>query len=320
MKKLTPIAKFKKGDVVQGFYLCVEKNMRQTKGGDFYLDLELRDITGKISAKVWDNVATFSEKFDSGSAVAVSGYIDSFLERLQLNVKKINKATIRHYSRYGFDPANIVPTSKKDPGIMWKHIESVIRNISNKKLRRLVTIIYKSNKKELMIHPASIKLNHNYRSGLLEHVFTMSKVAEKVCKLYDVDRDLVITGILLNNIGKLKGISSGYEYENTKEGKLISQSVLGREIVIKAISRISKFPTELSWKIEHIILSQETLGKSRNQNKIIFPEALLVHFIDLMNSQMNIMEFILENDHQLGDFTSKHNFFQIPILKKNEPS
>ncbi len=319
MKKLTPISDFKKGDLIQGFYLCVEKNMRQTKGGDFYLDLELRDITGHISAKVWNNVAVFNKKFESGNAVAVSGYVDSFLERLQLNVKKINKATIQHYGRYGFDPIKIVQASKKDPEKMWKQLELIIKSISHKKLQRLVTIIYKSNKKKLMFHPASIKINHNYRSGFLEHVFNMTQIAKKICHLYPIDRDLVITGVMLINIGRLKGISSGYEAENTKEGNLIGHDVIGREMVLDAISRISNFPKMLSLKIENIILAKEIMNFTGDVIKPSFPEALFVYFIELIDSRMNLMEMIIKNDQQTGDFTTRHNYFQIPLLKKNEP-
>ena len=115
MKKLTKISQFKKGDKIQGFFLCIEKNIKQTKSGDLFLDIELRDITGNINGKIWENVAVFNEKFNSGNAVAVSGFVDSYLDRQYLNIKKINKATIQYYGRYGFDPADIVPSSKKDP-------------------------------------------------------------------------------------------------------------------------------------------------------------------------------------------------------------
>ena len=148
MKKLTSIDSFKEGDIIQGFYLCVDKHLRHTRSGDLYIDLELRDITGHIAAKIWDNVSDLSEKFDAGNAVVVSGNVESFMDRPQLVVKKINKATVQHYSRYGFDPAHVVPTSKKDPQKMWKEIESIVNGMKNKYLQRLVAAIYKSNKKK----------------------------------------------------------------------------------------------------------------------------------------------------------------------------
>ena len=316
MKKHKTISKFKKGDKIQGFYLCTEKNLKQTKGGDLFLDLELRDITGNINGKVWENIKNFNDKFDSGNAVAVSGYVDSYLDRLHLNIKKINKATIQYYGRYGFDPANIVPTSKKDPEKMWREIERTINCVKEKRLQKLLGIIYKSNKKKLMTHPGSLKLNHNYRSGLLEHIFNMINIAKKVHYLYDVDFDLVIAGLLLVKIGIIEKISSGYEFENTKKGSLLGSGALGIEILFDATRRIRNFPNELRLKLEHIILTNQMFDISRNKNKPLFPEALFVQMVILMDSNMNLMEIILDNDQNIGDFTNKNNFFHIPILKK----
>ena len=126
MKKLSSIENFKEGNSIQGFYLCVQKHIRHTRSGDLYLDLELRDISGHISGKIWDTVSELNEKFEAGDAVVVSGDVESFMDRPQLVVRKINKATVQHYSRYGFDPAHIVPTSKKDPIKMWNEIEDII--------------------------------------------------------------------------------------------------------------------------------------------------------------------------------------------------
>ena len=90
MKKLTSIASFKEGDIIQGFYLCVDKHLRHTRSGDLYIDLELRDITGHIAAKIWDNVSELSEKFNAGNAVVVSGNVKSFMDRPQLVINTVS--------------------------------------------------------------------------------------------------------------------------------------------------------------------------------------------------------------------------------------
>ena len=318
MKKLTKISQFKKGDKIQGFFLCTEKNIKQTKSGDLFLDVELRDITGNINGKIWENVSVFNEKFNSGNAVAVSGFVDSYLDRIYLNIKKINKATIQYYGRYGFDPADIVPSSKKDPKKMWGYIEGIIKNIKNKKLQKLIAIIYRKHKKKLLIHPGSIKLNHNYRSGLLEHIFNMTNIAKKIHHSYKIDTDLVLSGVLLIRIGVLEEISSGYEFEKTKKGNLIGVGPIGIEIIIDAARRIRNFPNQLLTKLEHIILANEKFDKIGDNIKPAFPEALIVQLIMTMDSKMNLMETILDNDQNVGDFTNKNNHFCIPILKNHD--
>jgi 3'-5' exoribonuclease len=318
-KTLTPIEKFKDGDSIQGFFLCVEKHLRHTRSGDLYLDLELRDITGHISAKIWDNVGESTEKFEAGDAIVISGNVESFMDRPQLVIRKINRATVQHYSRYGFDPALVVPTSMKDPDKMWKELESLINGMKNKHLQTLVSKIYKSNKKKLMIHPASVKMHHNFRSGFLEHILTMSQIAKKICPLYDVDQDLVLSGVFLHDIGKLIEINSEYEAEYTDEGNLIGHIVIGRDMVKDAIETIRNFPEGLAQKMEHIILSHQGRYEWQSPKMPSFPEALLVHMIDIMDAKMNLMNIALKEDSEPGKFTNRHNYFRIPLLKKNEP-
>ena len=318
-KTLTPIGKFKEGDSIQGFFLCVEKHLRHTRSGDLYLDLELRDITGHISAKIWDNVAESTEKFEAGDAIVISGNVESFMDRPQLVIRKINRATVQHYSRYGFDPALVVPTSMKDPEKMWKELESLINGMKNKHLQTLVSKIYKSNKKKLMIHPASVKMHHNFRSGFLEHILTMAQIAKKISPLYDVDQDLVLSGVFLHDIGKLIEINSEYEAEYTDEGNLIGHIVIGRDMVKDAIKTIRNFPEGLAQKMEHIILSHQGRYEWQSPKMPSFPEALLVHMIDIMDAKMNLMNIALKEDTEPGKFTNRHNYFRIPLLKKDEP-
>ena len=317
MKKLRPINTFIEGDKVQGFYLCVEKHLRYTRSGDRYIDLGLRDVTGHITAKIWDNVSVLNEKFDAGNAVAVSGIVETFLDRSQLIIKKINKATIQHYSRYGFDPARVVPSSKKNPKKMWSEIESLIDGIKNTSLKKLVKLIYRSNKKRLLVLPGSVKTHYSYRSGFIEHTLSTAQIAKKICSLYRVDRDLVLTGILLYGIGKINEINTEYEADYTTEGHLIGRSVMGRDIVRDAIHKVRGFPEDYSKRIEHIILSCNLSNKLQSQEKPSFPEALLIKQIILLDAKMNLMEVALDEDQETGKFTNRHNYFRVPLYKKD---
>ena len=316
MKKLTSIDRFVEGAQVQGFYICVEKHIRYKKSGDLYIDLELSDITGNINAKIWDNTSELNSKFEKGDAVAISGYVEHYIENLQLVVRKINKATIQYYGRYGFNPAKIVPSSKKDPHKMWKNLISIVKEIKRKELQRLIFLIYKSNKKRILIHPGSIKSSYNFRSGFLEQALSMAQLAKKISPFYNLDKELVVGGVLLIKIGVLKQIKSGYVFGYSKEGNLLGQSVISRDILNNAIKKIKNFPEDLKIKLEHILLSYENNFQRKTSYRPSFPEALLVHSIYKMNSNMNLMERIILNDNEETDFTSTHNHFRLPIFKK----
>ena len=316
MKTITCITNFRDGDSIQGFYLCVEKHLRHTRSGDLFLDLQLRDKTGSINGKIWDNVDKLNEKFNVGDPVAVSGNVDSFKERPQLIVKKINRASVQYYGRYGYDPSLIVPASSKNPNDMWKAITKIIRSIKSNPLRKLVSMIYRENKEILLVHPASIKMHHNYRSGFIEHVHSMAEIADQLAVHYQLDRDLLIAGVFLHDIGKIIEISSDLEAEYTDEGNFIGHIVIGRDMIRAAVKKITKFPNDIQLKLEHMILSHQGQYEWQSPKKPAFSEALFVHLIDLLDSQMNIMDQAISNDQDLEDFTSKYNYYKIPLLKR----
>lgn len=318
MKSIIPISKFKSGETIQGFYLCVEKYLRHTRSGELYLDLLLKDQTGQINAKVWDNVKEYEKKFKSGDPVALKGQVDLFLDKLQLNIKRINKATIQNYARYGFDPSLIVPTAKEDPKKMWKEVIKVVRSFKDPFLKKLCYNIYKNNKEKLLIYPATLSMNHNYRSGLLEHILSMSRSALTLARLYKLDRDLILTGILVHDIGKLREINYDYESTLTKDGNLIGHLVISRDIVLEEANKIKKFPKGLLIKIEHIILSHQAKYNWNNSIKPAFKEALLVQSIKLMDGQLNIMDITLNEDRESGEFTNHFNYFKTHLYKGSD--
>jgi 3'-5' exoribonuclease len=315
MKPITQISSFKEGASIQGFYLCVEKHLRHTRAGDLYLDLILRDNSGTVPAKIWDKVDEFNEKFSAGNPVAIKGNIESFKDRLQLVIKKINIASVKNYGRYGFDPSLIVPTSPYNPNKMWKRVVQIIGKMKNPFLKKVVSNIFREHKDKLLIHPASVMMHHNYRSGFLEHILSMAKIAEKLTPLYKLDQDLVMAGVLLHDIGKLTEISSSLEAEYTDEGNFIGHIVIGRDMVRKASGKIKGFPKILQQQLEHIILSHQGKFEWQSPKQPSFEEALLVHFIDNMDAKMNLMKLALEEDQQDGKWTDRKNIFRTALYK-----
>ena len=315
MKTITCIANYKEGDSIQGFYLCVAKHLRHTRSGDLFLDLQLRDRTGSINGKIWDNVDKLNEKFNAGDPVAVSGNVDSFKERPQLIVKKINRASVQYYGRYGYDPSLIVPSSSKNPKDMWKAITKIISSIKSNPLRKLVSMIYRENKEILLVHPASVKMHHNYRSGFIEHVLSMAEIANQLAVHYQLDCHLLIAGVFLHDIGKIIEISSDLEAEYTDEGNFIGHIVIGRDILRSAAKKIANFPEDIQIKLEHMILSHQGKYESQSLKKPIIREALLLHLIDNMDAKMNLFALALEESAEGGDWTDQHNYFRLPLYK-----
>ena len=318
MKTITTIDKFIEGDRVQGFYLCVEKHIRHKRNGDLYLDLSLRDRTGVVAAKVWDKVEEYSEKFEQSEAVAVSGIIESFQDRLQLIVKKINRATIQYYARYGYDPALIVPASAHDPQEMWATIVALISKIKHKGLRKLVSLIYRENKDRLLILPASMIIHHDYRSGFLEHVLSMAQIGKFLATHYQVDEDLLMAGIFLHDIGKLRELSGEFENRYTDEGNFIGHIIIGYDIIREALGEVEGFSDELRWKLKHMLLAHQGTLEWGSPRRPAFKEALLLHMIDNMDAKFNLMDKLLEEDQNAGKWTDLRNYFHTALYKGND--
>lgn len=315
MKKLVPISKFKANADIQGFFLCKEKHIRTTRAGELYIDVVLADGTGEIGAKVWDRVQEYTEKFDQGDAVAVRGRVDTFQDRLQVIVGRINKATEAKYARYGFKPDMLVATSPQDPVKMWTSLGAIIQKMENRFLKKLVSTLYKENKKRLMTMPASITMHYTYRSGYLEHVLSMSRVGAALAKHYNADSDLLLTGILLHGIGKVRELTDSLVPEYSDEGNFIGHGVLSRDMIRDAASEIRDFPQDLLLELEHLILSHEGGFDTRYRNRARTKEALLLQALDSLDTKVSVFDRILAEDGEDGDWTSRRNYFGAALFK-----
>ena len=198
---------------------------------------------------------------------------------------------------------------------MWKKLVSIIGKMKDAHLKKVVSTIYRENKDQLLIHPASVSMHHNYRSGFLEHVLSMAKIADTLAPFYKLNKDLVMAGVLLHDIGKLKEISSELEADYTDDGNFIGHIVIGRDMVNDVIKKIKGFPKDLQKKLDHIILSHQGRYEWQSPKQPAFEEALLVHLIDNLDAKMNLMKLAIEEDHSDGHWTDRKNIFRTALYK-----
>ncbi len=316
MKKTIPISEFKESADIQGFYLCKKKNLRTTRAGELYLDLLLQDKSGEIGAKVWDRVSEFTKKFNGGDAVAVRGRVESFQDRLQIVIGRINSATEAKYGRYGFKEELLVPTSPYDAEKMWSSIGKMIKNMSNQPLKKLVTDLYRRNKASLMKLPASLNMHYPYRSGYLEHILSMAKNGLKLAPHYNADTDLLLAGILLHGIGKVPELGDELVPDYSDEGHFIGHTVLGRDMVRESAASIKDFPSDILSELEHMILCHEGAFESRFRSRPRTKEALLLQLLDNFDAKVAMFDRILREDSEEGDWTSRRNYFGTHLRKK----
>ena len=250
--KLTQISDFKIGNEIYGFFVCNEKQLKLTKNGDHYLEVYLSDNTGKIIGRLWINPLQFFDKFNSGAAVAVKGIVTEFKEVLHIDLTLINEANSEIYAKYGFNPDNLIKTISLNPKKLLDKTEHLLKSVNNPSLQKLNKIILKKYGDEFASLPASVNLYYCEKGGLLQHIFNCINMGLHLSNIYsDLDMDILITGLFIHDIGKIKCFSGDYIFEQTEESKFNNHSELGWGIIVKEINQIKKFPEELKFKLKH---------------------------------------------------------------------
>ena len=274
---------------LQGFYLCIEKRIRRKRDGSPYVDLLLQDKSGIIRARIWDNVDKLIRKFDVGDPIALKGITYSYGDNLFIKIKNINRASVDKYKKYGFEPSDLIPTSKLNAKQLWIQLQKEIKTISKPHFKKLVTKILSDHKQKFQIYPASISFHYNYQHGLLEQTVSLMKIAKLLARNYAVNSDLLLTGACLHQIGKLYSINVGFSSGKNDSKQLVGNAILSRDIVNKYINQIKKFPENDKIQLEHLILSYQGRREWQSPVEPQTIEAVLLHTINYMDSQVNFM-------------------------------
>ncbi len=283
------ISDFKKGLSIHGFYVCNEKQIRHAKNGDLYLDMIFSDSTGVISAKLWNMVDQFQEKFQNGDAVAVKGSITEYNDHLQLTVLHINKATSKQYAKYGFSNMLLIKAVSEPIEKLWKQLERFMHEL-NDPHRQLIRIIFKKYEEKIKIIPAFIGNHNSIRGGFLKNLVTIAEMAIKILPHYpQLDKNLVLCGILIHDIGKVESFNDALKVDYTNAGKLVGPMVIGLEILRKSATLVNDFPEELLLRLEHIVSLNEEIKISDSLDKAKFPEVVFIKCVYSMNFQMDVI-------------------------------
>jgi 3'-5' exoribonuclease len=224
---VSTIADLAENRVVEGTYAVARKERRRTKTGSDYLALELVDRSGKIEARVWNDVELLDSRFGEGDAVRVLGRVDKFRDRLQLDVRAIEHAE-------GQDAAELTPTMRRDADELDGFLEFLGGEISHAGLKTLVGRFlsderFRSRLREL---PASPEAHHTYAGGLLEHTVAVATLCRETAQVHPRLRsDLVLAAALLHDAGRTLELGRGPSFRPTEEGRLLGHVQLGIRLI-----------------------------------------------------------------------------------------
>lgn len=315
------IADLKPGDKVNQFFLIKRKERRLTRTGKVYLDLTLADKSGTLSGKIWnENLERLDPLFSAGQFAAVAGRVESFQEELQLTVEKIRG--IRHWSpeqleKAGFDPDLLIPPSPVKIGSLWEDLTRVAReDIGHPTLRQLTLSLLETHAEAWKKWPASKIYHHAYTGGLLEHTCKVTFLAKAISPFFpELNRDLVLAGAILHDIGKLRELEGPFSEQNTLEGQLLGHLIQGRDMVREAAEDLEWDDPRPLTQLEHILLSHH--GQLEFGSPVVpqTREALLIHMLDDLEGKLKMMSDQIAQDRGDGPFTDWHRVLKRKILK-----
>jgi len=302
--------------VITTSFLVHSKEIRHKKSGEFYLSLLLADRTGELDAKMWDNVSEVLDDFERDDFVKVKGLIQIFHNRPQLTIHKV-----RRMDDSEIDYVDYFPASKRDADEMWAELRGIVDGVRNPHLKGLLDAILADEdvSRRFRRAPAAKSIHHAFLGGLIEHVLSLCGLARFAAPHYPiVDYELLITGVVLHDIGKIYELNyeRGFTYSN--EGQLLGHMHIAIRMVGDKLRGLPEFPPQLRSLVEHMILSHHGQLEYGSPKLPQFPEALLLHYLDDLDSKMECMRALIENDRQVeGCFTTFHNALDRTALKKD---
>ena len=298
-------------------FLVHSKEIRQKKSGELYLSLLLADRTGELDAKMWDNVAEVMDTFDRDDFIRVKGLLQIFQNRPQLTVHKI-----AFVADAEVDFGDYFPASARDRDEMFRALLGWIETVSNPHLKRLLETIFADQRIALAYRtaPAAKSVHHAWIGGLIEHVLSLCELSKLTAGHYpDIDFDLLLTGVILHDIGKIDELSYARGFSYTTEGQLLGHIVIGMRIIEEKLRDVPDFPAPLRDLVLHMMLSHHGELEFGSPKVPMFAEALLLHHLDNLDSKMECVRRLVERDHLVeGVWTGYSSALDRSVLKKRK--
>jgi 3'-5' exoribonuclease len=309
------LARFENQSVVS-FFAVLSKQLRSRRDGGQYLAVTLADRTGQLESRMWENFADVVPGFDEGEVVKVKAEVCRFNGRFQLNLEKVRRATPDE-----FDFADFVPRTRENVDELWSELARCVDSFTNAWLQALVRsfIDDPAIASALREAPAAKSLHHAWLGGLLEHIVSLLGLCRLTAGHYpEINRDLLLTGAILHDIGKLEELSWGLSFDYTLEGQLVGHIPMAIGMVEKRIALLPGFPSELRVLVEHMIVSHHGKLEFGSPKLPMIPEAILLHFLDDMDAKMQIMRAEFERHEAqgglAGDMTDWVRAMERPLL------
>ncbi|HEY1264321.1 MAG TPA: OB-fold nucleic acid binding domain-containing protein [Terriglobales bacterium] len=280
--------------VITSTFVVVSKQVKPKKSGEPYLALILGDRSGHLEAKMWDNVEEVLSSFEQEDVVKVKGLLNKYKNRFQITIHKL-----RRLQEAEVDFSDYLPKTSKDIGELWQTLAGFMASIQEPHLRALIEAFMADPEiaEAYRNAPAAKSLHHAFIGGLLDHVVSLCRSCDLVCRNYrQVNRDLLLAGAFLHDIGKIHELAYNRSFSYTTRGQLLGHMVIELEMLQSKIAQVPGFPDDLKTLVEHLIISHHGQYEFGSPKLPMFPEALMLHYLDDLDSKMESMRAHFERE------------------------
>jgi len=305
-------------DWVDAPFLVRSKIMGMAKNGKPYLTLKLMDRTGEVEGRIWDNVDQVAAGFERDDFVRVAAKASVYMGKMQLVIQELDRLDAVH-----IDLADFLPVSSRDGVEMLAELRQLVAGLSDPHLRGLMQAFLDDD--EFLRHycqaPAAKAMHHAYLGGLLEHSLAVAALAQDIsCRYPDLNRDLLVVGALLHDVGKVAELRYERSFEYTDAGKLLGHIMLGVEMVDAKLRTLADFPAGLAMLVKHLLLSHHGQYEYGSPKRPKTLEAVILNFIDDLDSKINgVRTHIDREPDNESTWTQYHRLYDRYFFKGGNP-
>jgi 3'-5' exoribonuclease len=311
------VADFEPNETITSHFLVQSKEIRLRKTGEPYLALILSDRTGQLEAKKWDDIEEVADTFDRDDFVKVNGLIQNYRDRPQMTIHRLRRA-----EESEIELADYLPHTTRDVEEMFAELRAAVDEIGNPHLKKLLQSFLDDPEvaSRLKRAPAAKTLHHAFIGGLLEHILSLLNLARLTVQNYaHIDLDLVKTGVVLHDIGKIHELTYGRSFGYSSEGQLLGHITIGLRMLDQKFTQLPDFPPRLRLLVEHLILSHHGKYEFGSPKLPMFAEAILLHYLDDLDSKLENIRATLAADHLSGEEWTRYSpSLERVLLKKDQ--
>ncbi len=307
------VSSLQDGQAVTSLFLVREKEIRTSpRTGSSWLQLELSDRTGTISAKMWENFTAIVSTFDRDDVVQIRGRVKLYNGQKELALEAVIPS-----AEHDYELADFLPHTKHDVEDLYSKLRAAVAQMTNPYLQQLLTsfIADPAIAPKLKRAPAAMTMHHAFIGGLLEHIVSLIGLARAISEHYrELDADLLLTGVVLHDIGKIEELRYARGIEYSTEGRLLGHIMIGAGMVHERIKAISGFPAPLAVLVEHLILSHHGTHEFGSPTLPQVREAVALNFIDDFDSKMAAMGATIDSLSGDDEWTGRNPSLRRALL------